>query len=280
MGVLRREHASGRELGPLWRKASVDAGFDLEPERDGEWWHLRSSGGWGSAWVRLPPQSGVGALLAVSLKEQLNAIAAAACTPVPDTSPLSLPQGAAGALSCSGPEALHAALGRLRAHRASYSARLIERWEADIRSLLTPASADAAAPTSSIPTEVLAHIRRRVGQDLYRTALLDFWDGRCAVTGVAVPELLRASHAKPWAVATDAERLDVYNGLLLVAHFDALFDRGYLTFDDAGVGRLSPTLPQDAREGLGLANQIIQLRRVHARHLPYLAFHRANVFRG
>jgi len=60
--------------------------------------------------------------------------------------------------------------------------------------------------------------------------LLDLWEGRCAVTGLAVPELLRASHIKPWAdCETDAERLDVYNGFLLAPHLDAAFDLGFIT---------------------------------------------------
>ena len=39
--------------------------------------------------------------------------------------------------------------------------------------------------------------------------------------------MLRASHSVPWAAcASDAERLDVHNGLLLAAHWDAAFDAG------------------------------------------------------
>lgn len=57
---------------------------------------------------------------------------------------------------------------------------------------------------------------QRVGQDIFRQGLMECWESRCAITGLAIPELLRASHIKPWAdCATDAERLDVYNGLLL-----------------------------------------------------------------
>lgn len=58
-----------------------------------------------------------------------------------------------------------------------------------------------------------------------RVALLDFWQGRCCVTGLDVAELLRASHIKPWArCESDDERLDVFNGLLLSPTMDALFD--------------------------------------------------------
>ncbi len=84
-------------------------------------------------------------------------------------------------------------------------------------------------------TEAERLVVQRVGQDLFRAALLDFWQGRCCATGLAIPELLRASHIKPWAVcADDNERLDVYNGLLLAPHLDALFDAGLMTVADDG----------------------------------------------
>jgi hypothetical protein len=51
-----------------------------------------------------------------------------------------------------------------------------------------------------------AIVRQRVGQDLFREPLLEHWERRCAVTGLDMPELIRASHAKPWKDATDAER--------------------------------------------------------------------------
>lgn len=60
------------------------------------------------------------------------------------------------------------------------------------------------------------------------------WGGRCAVTGVDVPPLLTASHIKPWRAATNPERLDPYNGLLLLPQYDRLFDRGLITFADDG----------------------------------------------
>jgi len=53
-------------------------------------------------------------------------------------------------------------------------------------------------------------------------------------TGVTGREHLRASHIKPWRLSSDAEKLDGHNGLLLSPHIDHLFDRGYITFSDAG----------------------------------------------
>lgn len=74
-------------------------------------------------------------------------------------------------------------------------------------------------------TEIERLVRQRIGQDTFRSAMLDYWGGRMRCTGINVPQVLRASHAKPWAeCATDAERLDVFNGFLLSANLDALFD--------------------------------------------------------
>jgi len=53
------------------------------------------------------------------------------------------------------------------------------------------------------------------------------------VAHVSEPRHLKASHIKPWRDATDAERPDGANGLLLSPHIDHLFDEGYLTFSSS-----------------------------------------------
>ena len=269
-------------LPSLLRKAAVDAGFDLEPEIEGVWWRLRASAVPGVAWLYPVPATG-GALLALPLAAQLAELDTAGTGVVPNAAGFPAPPlGAAGAMACPSPAVLHAALRRVWSLRAHATARLRVRWEAEVLAALTPPGvAPAAGTLAGVPavTEVVAEVRRRVGQDLYRDALLDFWEGRCAVTGLAVPGLLRASHAKPWADATDAERLDVHNGLLLAVHLDALFDRGFLTFNNAGQGALSSSLTPDARDVLGVSEGALSLRRLHSAHLPYLAYHRTHVFR-
>lgn len=123
-------------------------------------------------------------------------------------------------------------------------------------------------------TEVLRLTKQRVGQDLFRGALMDYWGGACAVTGIDVPELLQASHAKPWAAcSTDAERLNAYNGFLLCAHLDALFDRGLLTFTDEGLGFLAATISHEVRAALNLDGRI-RLRWCSPQHAPFLQYHR------
>ncbi|KWB62278.1 HNH endonuclease [Burkholderia ubonensis] len=123
-------------------------------------------------------------------------------------------------------------------------------------------------------TEAERLVVQRVGQDLFRNALMDYWQGRCCVTGLAVPALLRASHIRPWAKCqSDNERLDVFNGLLLAPHIDALFDGGWISFSDQGGLLVSEALPYAARAQLGVTPEwtICSLKRGH---LPYLTFHR------
>jgi len=127
-------------------------------------------------------------------------------------------------------------------------------------------------------TEAERLVIQRVGQEVFRDALMTYWGGRCAVTGVAEPHLLRASHIKPWArCETDAERLDAYNGLLLAVHLDAAFDVGLISFTDDGDILLADQFGQDDREILRI-HAGLKLRHVAAGHRPRLAWHRANLF--
>ncbi len=129
-------------------------------------------------------------------------------------------------------------------------------------------------------TEAERLVVQRVGQELYRSALMDYWQGRCCVTGLAVPALLRASHIKPWArCQSDDERLDVFNGFLLAPHVDALFDGGWISFSDQGSLLVSDALPSAAKTQLGVSSEWM-IRNLKPAHAPYLMFHRANEFRN
>ncbi len=145
---------------------------------------------------------------------------------------------------------------------------------------LAVARAVAELPADNRGTEVERLVRQRVGQERYRTALLGYWGGACAVTGVTVTETLRASHAKPWAeCADDAERLDAFNGFLLVANLDALFDRFLISFDEAGQLLASARLSQDDLCRLGIRPGMT-LRWLASQHQHYLQWHRARFLLG
>jgi hypothetical protein len=119
-------------------------------------------------------------------------------------------------------------------------------------------------------TEAERLVVQRIGQDIFRDRLVDYWRGRCPLTGITDPALLRASHIIPWAdCESDAERLDVHNGLLLSALWDAAFDRALVTFDDQGRPEFSPSLGEQARAELRWSSPIPltdEHRRRLARH--------------
>lgn len=139
------------------------------------------------------------------------------------------------------------------------------------------ANALADLPSGVSGTEVEWLVRQRVGQQKFREAMLDYWGGACAVTGVAIPEVLRASHAKPWAAcATDAERLDVFNGFLLSANLDALFDRFLISFDEQGRLLVSPRLSEENLRALAI-DRSYRLRWLAPEHVSYVAFHHARL---
>lgn len=119
-------------------------------------------------------------------------------------------------------------------------------------------------------------IQARRGQGCFRDGLIRRWDGRCALTGVSVEAVLRASHMKPWVEATDEERLDSENGLLLAANADALFDRLLISFTPDGTLRWHDSVSLDDRQKLGLPSQL--RLPLSEREKGYLAKHWAMAF--
>ena len=184
------------------------------------------------------------------------------------------PRDPSGAFLASG----EADLARLL-HRAAALAQALPRQAADDYEARV-AVALRELPATLLGTEVEGLVRQRVGQQTFRQAQMDYWGGACAVTGIAVPEVLRASHAKPWAdCSSDAERLDVFNGFLLSANLDALFDRFLISFAADGAMLVATGLPEREKQRLGL-DQPARLRWVAEQHQPYLAYHRARVGGG
>jgi len=73
-------------------------------------------------------------------------------------------------------------------------------------------------------------VRNRIGQYFFRMAVLNSYENRCCITGLAIPELLVASHIKPWKESDiRTERTNPMNGLALNALHDKAFDRGLIT---------------------------------------------------
>lgn len=99
----------------------------------------------------------------------------------------------------------------------------------------------------------------------------------CELCGMAVEPLLVASHIIPWSVADEHQRQDPDNGLLLCVTHDALFDKGFITFEDDGRILISEMFPRQEWQRLSIDETM------HLSHIPrnkaYMHLHRANIFK-
>ena len=237
----------------LIEKAVHDAGLDLIESLSGGAFYARVSGSRACAWIRID-EGDIWVALPVADGGRLGLM---------DIGARSLPQGMS-------------TIGRTASARSLY----LTLHAACVLQLNTPTQLSARVEerlAAIAETERTAEVRQRIGQDVFREALFDLWGGCCAVTGIKLPPaLIRASHAKPWAEASDVERLDPFNGLLLAVQFDALFDAGLIAFGDDGSMLMSSILTTEMRHVLGLAGDL-HLRGVSPGHLQYLRYHRQHV---
>ncbi len=91
-----------------------------------------------------------------------------------------------------------------------------------------PTEAESLSEFSG-PTEAQRVVKVRIAQRFFRRTVMATYQSRCCVSGVAIPELLVASHILPWSQFPE-HRADPRNGLCLSRIHDAAFDAGLITF--------------------------------------------------
>lgn len=155
-------------------KVAADNGFDLDGERESDWLPFASTQTSMRVWLTAVGESLF--LVAMSRRDVVDTLAEYGAV---FTDPL--PSGAAGARMVPDLNALHRLLRRTFQLSRTLPDELLHVFE---------------SKTAKLPraTETEHLVVERVGQDVFRRGLLEYWDGRCAVTGLAVPDLLRASH--------------------------------------------------------------------------------------
>jgi HNH endonuclease len=234
------------------QKAAWDNGFRLDQGVEGSWLHYASTTAPGTVWVagasRLGPW-----LLSIDHPGIVAEVGVAEASPVPGPG--------TATLMLETLTQLHAALDRAYKLAISLPDVPLSRFR---------------AKTADLPrtTEAERLIIQRIGQDIFRDALMDYWVGRCPVTGIMDPALLRASHIVSWSECSDDQRLDVHNGLLLSALWDAAFDTGLVSFADDGMPLASPQLSEVARNILSL-DQAPAVHGLRGAHRANFAIHRA-----
>ncbi len=128
-------------------------------------------------------------------------------------------------------------------------------------------------------SDIEIRAKRRVGQDIFRAMLLKIYDSKCCLTGLEIPEVLRASHIIPWAERENT-RLNPENGLCLSATYDAAFDKYLISFDEDYRLILSPVLKGEytstafRKYFLNFEGKAIHLPPIYKPSQEYLATHR------
>ena len=157
----------------------------------------------------------------------------------------------------------------------------LEAQDADSAQSTADSNADyqfiSEAALNNIDRQILTK-SRGVAQRLFRGNLFRLWDGSCAVTGVREPKVLKAGHIKPWAKSESLEKVDHFNGLLLIPNLDSLFNEGLISFKDDGNLMVSDKFQQEDRRRMHVDGNM-HLRQVFDQARSYLEFHRAKCLR-
>ena len=146
----------------------------------------------------------------------------------------------------------------------------IEEWERRVE-------VEIAANAAIRETDKAALVLARRGQGQFRDNVRSI-ERACRITKVERMEHLIASHVRPWRDSNNDERLDGENGLLLTPTVDHLFDKGFISFEDAGQLIVSPVADPVSLKRMGIDHQ----RRINVGAFSegqrrYLDFHRENV---
>ncbi|MDR6306032.1 hypothetical protein GGQ85_003760 [Nitrobacter vulgaris] len=236
------------------RDAANEHGYRIGPEEAGGWIFFRSASAPGEIGLAAASASGP-FFLSLMLPGVARALEAQPAAP--------WAKGHAGAFMFATRDELHAGVQTVYRLSVSLPNFPLEKYERAIAGLGE--------------TEGERSQKFRIGQNIFRDALMEYWNGTCPLSGISGAELLRASHMIPWSdCTTDAQRLDVHNGLLLSALWDAAFDAGLVTFGDDGAVLPSPQLEAAAYQALGIGKTLrLALR---DENQPYLAYHRNHVW--
>lgn len=123
-------------------------------------------------------------------------------------------------------------------------------------------------------TEKTQIVKSRIGQGLFRNRVAKI-EKHCRVTRVDNQLHLIASHIKPWKTATNVERLDGENGLLLTPNADHLFDKGFISFENDGGLIVSPIAHKASLTKMGiLVNDDLNVGGFSKNQQQYLEYHR------
>ncbi|MCI1272919.1 MAG: HNH endonuclease [Clostridiaceae bacterium] len=135
---------------------------------------------------------------------------------------------------------------------------------------------EAVSKLTQNETEKRVLTKIRIGQSKLRTKLLK-GESKCNLCGFTNEKLLIVSHIKPWAMSDNNEKLDKENVLLLCPMHDALFDKGYISFDNNGKIIISKKM-SDSDQKLSNINLSSSIQITSEKQREYLKYHRLHQF--
>ena len=127
-------------------------------------------------------------------------------------------------------------------------------------------------------------IKTRVNQSFFRESILGIYDTKCCITGLHIPQLLRASHIIPWS-KDKKNRLNPENGLCLNAIHDRAFDEGLLTVTSDYKVKLSKSIGDFQKEEIikrffiDFEGKEISMPERYYPNKDFLNYHFKNIFK-
>lgn len=146
--------------------------------------------------------------------------------------------------------------------------------------------ADILKGTENLKGEYkLREVKTRVNQDVFQDIVMANYDGKCAITGIDIPDLLLASHIIPWS-KNEQERLNPENGICLSSLYDRAYDKGYIGINEKFEILLSAELKKKHKEAYhskyfaSLTGTKIIMPKKYYPKKEFLQFHLDKIFKG
>ncbi len=130
----------------------------------------------------------------------------------------------------------------------------------------------------------LREVKTRVNQNVFRQIVIANYSGKCAITGIDIPDLLLASHIIPWS-KNEEERLNPENGICLSPMYDRAYDKGYISIKENYEILLSSEIKKKNKEEYHskyfapLSGMKIILPKKYLPKIEFLQYHLEEVFK-
>jgi putative restriction endonuclease len=131
----------------------------------------------------------------------------------------------------------------------------------------------------------IKEVKTRVNQNFFRQVVIANYSGKCAITGIDIPDLLVASHIIPWSKNAE-ERLNPENGICFSALYDRAFDKGYIGINEKLQILISSQLKKKEKEDYyskyfsHLSRTRLSIPNKYHPKKEFLQYHLDSIFRG